>query len=81
MDSRPSGWLTTKTSTPLVAIKVLAENWSHNEEIRRRFTEEARILWRMESPHIVRVYGVDVSPEGRPYFVMEYADAGSLEEG
>jgi hypothetical protein len=63
-----------------MAIKVLAENWSHNEEIRRRFTEEARILWRMESPHIVRVYGVDVTPEGRPYFVMEYADAGSLEE-
>ena len=28
----------------------------------------------------MRVYGVDVSPEDRPYFVMEYADAGSLEE-
>ena len=63
-----------------VAIKVLAENWSHNEEIRNRFTEEARILWRMESAHIVRVYGVDSTPDGRPYFVMEYADGGSLED-
>src|SRR5579863_882010 len=63
-----------------VAIKILAENWSYNEEIRRRFTDEARILWRMESGHIVRVCGVDTTPAGRPYFVIEYADAGSLEE-
>jgi hypothetical protein len=34
----------------------------------------------MESAHIVRVYGVDVTPDGRPYFVMEYADDGSLED-
>jgi hypothetical protein len=63
-----------------VAIKVLAENWAHNDEIRRRFIDEARILWHMESPHIVRVHSVDTAADGRPYFVMEYADAGSLED-
>ena len=29
-----------------VAIKVLADNWVHDEEIRQRFLEEGRILWR-----------------------------------
>lgn len=63
-----------------VAIKVLAENWARNDDFRRRFTEEARILWRAESDHIVRVHTVDELPDGRPYFVMEYADQGTLED-
>jgi serine/threonine protein kinase len=61
-----------------VAVKVLAENWAHDEDIRRRFSEEARILWRLDSDHIVRVHTVDQLPDGRPYFVMDYADAGTL---
>ncbi|MEY2403244.1 MAG: eukaryotic-like serine/threonine-protein kinase, partial [Acidimicrobiaceae bacterium] len=63
-----------------VAIKVLAENWVQNDAVRQRFTEEARILFQIESDHIVRVHGVDELPDGRPYFVMEYADRGSLED-
>jgi serine/threonine protein kinase len=62
-----------------VAIKVLAENWSHDDDIRRRFTEEARILWRLDSEHVVRVHTVDHMDDGRPYFVMDHADAGNLE--
>lgn len=63
-----------------VAIKVLAENWAHDEQFRHRFTEEARVLWRLESAHIVRVYGVDETAAGQLFFVMEYADAGNLED-
>jgi len=62
-----------------VAIKVLAENWTHDDDIRRRFTEEARILWRLDSEHVVRVHTVDDMEDGRPYFVMDHADAGNLE--
>ena len=62
-----------------VAIKILAENWAHEEEIRRRFMEEARILWRADSEHIVRIHNVDQLPDGRPYFVMDYVDRGTLE--
>ena len=29
-----------------VAIKVLADNWSHDLRVRERFREEARLLWR-----------------------------------
>jgi serine/threonine protein kinase len=63
-----------------VAIKVLAENWSHDEEVHRRFLEEARILWRADSDHIVRIHNVDTLPDGRPYFVMDLADRGTLHE-
>ena len=61
-----------------VAIKVLADNWAHDDDIRRRFMEEARILWRLDSDRIVRVHAVDTLEDGRPYFVMDYADLGSL---
>ena len=63
-----------------VAIKVLAENWSHDDDVRRRFTDEARILWRLDSSRIVRVYTVDQLADGRPFFVMEYADGGNLQD-
>ena len=63
-----------------VAIKVLAENWAHDDEIRGRFLEEARILWRADSDHIVRIHNVDELPDGRPYFVMDYADRGTLQQ-
>jgi serine/threonine protein kinase len=61
-----------------LAIKVLAENWMHDEDVRRRFSEEARILWRLDSDRIIRVHAVDELPDGRPYFVMDFADGGNL---
>lgn len=63
-----------------VAIKVLADNWAHDLDVRERFLEEARILWRADSERIVRVHAVDALPDSRPYFVMAFADAGSLED-
>jgi Protein kinase domain len=63
-----------------VAIKLLAENWSLNEDARRRFIEEARALRQIDHDRIVRVYEVGRLPDDRPYMVMEYADRGSLEE-
>lgn len=63
-----------------VAIKILAENWVHDEDVRRRFLEEARILWRAQSPNIIRIHHIDVLDDGRPYLVMALADRGSLED-
>jgi serine/threonine protein kinase len=60
-----------------VAIKALAENWSQRLDVRERFLEEARILRRADSDHIVRVYDIG-EVDGTPYFVMTYADRGSL---
>jgi serine/threonine protein kinase len=63
-----------------VAIKLLAENWSANDDARRRFIEEARSLRRLDNDRIVRVYEVGRLPDDRPYMVMEYADRGTLED-
>ncbi|MEO5850901.1 MAG: serine/threonine-protein kinase [Nocardioides sp.] len=60
-----------------VAVKALADNWAQRLDIRERFLEEARILRRADSDHVVRVYDIG-EEEGVPYFVMTYADRGSL---
>lgn len=61
-----------------VAVKVLAENWVDRLDIRERFLSEARLLRRAGSGRVVQVYDIGELPDGRPYFVMEYADGGTL---
>jgi tRNA A-37 threonylcarbamoyl transferase component Bud32 len=63
-----------------VAIKVLAENWSHDLRVRERFLDEARMLWRLDDDRIVSVYALGEVPDGRPYSVMAWADGGSLRD-
>ncbi len=63
-----------------VAIKVLADNWSEQHEVRTRFVEEGRFLRRVESPHVVPVYDAGALDDGRPYLVMAFADQGTLSE-
>jgi tRNA A-37 threonylcarbamoyl transferase component Bud32 len=63
-----------------VAIKVLAENWSHDLRIRERFLDEARMLWRLDDDRIVSVHALGELPDGRPYSVMAWADGGSLRD-
>lgn len=60
-----------------VAVKALADNWAQRMDVRERFLEEARILRRADSDHVVRVYDIG-EVEATPYFVMTYADLGSL---
>jgi serine/threonine protein kinase len=60
-----------------VAVKALADNWAQRLDIRDRFLEEARILRRADSDHVVRVYDLG-EVEGTPYFVMTYADQGTV---
>jgi len=60
-----------------VAIKVLAENWAHNTEIRDRFVSEAREMRRLANRGLVTVFDID-EVQGRPYFVMAYCERGNL---
>jgi len=60
-----------------VAVKALADNWSQRLDIRDRFLQEARILRRADSDYVVRVYDVG-EVDGTPYFVMSYADRGTV---
>ena len=64
-----------------VAIKVLADNWSTNGDVRERFLAEARLLRRIDDPSVVRVFDIGVvgeSADGQPYFVMDYLPGGTL---
>ncbi len=61
-----------------VAVKVLAENWAHRLDVHERFLQEAQILRRCDSPAVVQVYDLGDLDDGRPYFVMAYADRGTL---
>jgi len=60
-----------------VAVKALADNWAQRLDIRERFLEEARILRRADSDYVVRVYDLGEA-DGTPYFVMSYADQGTV---
>ncbi|MQA82163.1 MAG: protein kinase [Streptosporangiales bacterium] len=61
-----------------VAVKVLAENWVRRLDVQDRFLQEARALRRTDSDRVARVYDIDTLGDGRPYFVMSYADRGTL---
>lgn len=63
-----------------VAVKILADNWVERSDIRERFLEEGRMLRRADSDRVVRVYDIGTLDDGRPYLVMSYADAGTLED-
>lgn len=63
-----------------VAIKVLADNWAANDDVRARFLAEARLLRRLTDERIVGVYDIGTTDRGQPYFVMDLANGGSLEQ-
>ncbi|MCO5968667.1 protein kinase [Actinoallomurus sp. WRP6H-15] len=61
-----------------VAVKVLAGGLIDDLDVRNRFLEEAKILRRADSERLVRVHDIGELEDGRPYFVMSYADGGTL---
>jgi serine/threonine protein kinase len=62
-----------------VAIKVLADNWARDPEMRQRFLTEGRHALNITSPRLVRVHAVQETDDHTPYLVMALADRGSLE--
>ena len=63
----------------LVAIKILKEEYSHDEEFRRRFHGESQAVAMMSHPNIVNVYDVSHN-EGMDYIVMELIDGITLKQ-
>src|SRR6476469_2043534 len=62
-----------------VAVKLLHSWIADDEELRRRFAREARVLAPLEHEHIVRLY--DYGEDGEtPFLVMELVDGASLAE-
>ncbi|KAJ7312110.1 hypothetical protein JRQ81_006451 [Phrynocephalus forsythii] len=67
-----------------VAIKVFKNPLTSNtKKVRRIFEEEIRTLKRLESPYILRMYGICIDETGSvPEYsiVMEYCEQGTLRE-
>lgn len=62
-----------------VAIKILDDRASAQEDLRRLFTKEGRALAQLSHPHVVAVYDVGEVDE-RPYIVMEHVEGISLKQ-
>jgi serine/threonine protein kinase len=62
-----------------VAIKLLADNYAGDDEVRRRFSREARVAAKLDHPNVVHVFDVG-EEDGRPFIVMEHVEGGTLED-
>jgi serine/threonine protein kinase len=62
-----------------VALKILAEHLTGDEQFRRRFIREARLAARLSHVNVVQIY--DTGEEGdRPFIVMEFVPGTTLAE-
>lgn len=59
------------TLNRLVAVKILKHQWAENEEVVRRFDQEARSAASLVNRHIVQVYDVGREEPDVHYMVME----------
>ncbi|MCD6361051.1 MAG: Stk1 family PASTA domain-containing Ser/Thr kinase [Armatimonadetes bacterium] len=62
-----------------VAIKVLREQFSHQEDVVSRFRREAHAAARLNHPNIVQIYDTGVE-DGHYYIVMEYLPEPNLKQ-
>src|SRR5438128_8682063 len=64
----------------VVAIKVLADRYAHDDSVRERFTREALAAARLSGEsNTVTIFDVGEHND-RPYIVMEYLGGGSLDD-
>jgi eukaryotic-like serine/threonine-protein kinase len=60
-----------------VAVKVLPEHLISDQESRRRFEREARVVSQLSHPHICTLFDVG-EQDGRSYIAMEYLEGETL---
>jgi eukaryotic-like serine/threonine-protein kinase len=61
-----------------VALKVLRDDFSKNEDVVERFRQEAKSASRIGHEHIVDISDFGETPGGQSYFVMEYLEGEDL---
>jgi len=63
-----------------VAVKVLHAALAQDEELVRRFLNEARAASAIRHPNIIEVLDAGGTPDGAPYILMEFLDGVSLQK-
>jgi len=61
-----------------VVLKLLKDTLVTSVELRKRFEREVAVCAALKNDHIVQVSDYGVSPEGYPFYVMEYLRGQSL---
>jgi serine/threonine-protein kinase len=62
-----------------VAVKLLSDPYAHDGTATRRFQREARVAARLSGHrHVVTIYDVGRTGDGRPFIVMEYLPGGTV---
>jgi ligand-binding sensor domain-containing protein/tRNA A-37 threonylcarbamoyl transferase component Bud32 len=62
-----------------VALKVVSDQLIDNTEMLQRFQQEARLIAKLEHPHILPVHDYGEA-DGMPYMVMRFLEAGTLKD-
>ena len=62
-----------------VALKIIKMGMD-TQQVVARFESERQALALMNNPHIARVFDAGATPEGRPYFVMEFIPGVPIQE-
>jgi len=62
-----------------VALKIIRQGMDSRDVV-ARFEAERQALALMNHPHIARVFDAGTTPQGQPYFVMEYVDGLPITE-
>src|SRR5579872_1434056 len=63
-----------------VAIKMLHISLARDQEIVGRFFNEARAIHTIGHPNIVEILDFGQTPDGQPYFIMEYLSGESMND-
>lgn len=61
-----------------LALKVLRPGAHDENELRLRFEREARLIYSLDHPHVVKVYYYGQTPSGLPYLAMDYLKGTDL---
>jgi len=82
LGSGGAGTVYRATQEPLhrpVALKVLRDDLSGDETVRRRFVREARAVAALSHPHIAMVHDFGQTDSGTLYMAMEFVEGASLD--
>ncbi|MEA5622353.1 serine/threonine protein kinase [Nostoc sp. UHCC 0251] len=63
-----------------VALKLLKDTLLASQEMRKRFEREVAVCAALQSDHIVKISDCGVTPEGFPFYVMEYLRGQTLRQ-
>ena len=63
-----------------VAIKVLSQKMQAESVAREAFERESLIIAQLNHPNIIHIIDKGITPEGTPYFIMEYVDGQDLSQ-